>query len=435
MIFVLFIFAVLSSIALAGFVSGSETALTSVSRAYIFHLAKKGNAKAKKVIGLQQDMPNVISTILVMNQLVAYLIPSAVMWFSMNFISSTTIALVLQTTIGALVILYAEIFPKMLAIRFSTQFALFVAPTIKVMVKVLHPIIFLLDKCSYLTLKLVGASEQQTEDPDKADEELRGAIEMRSSDGDQEEAEKKSMLTSILDLGDISVNHAMVHRKHLCTINASLSMEEIANELTKCPFSRVPLWKDDPENIIGILKTKTFFRALQLKDGRFDKLNIHELLSKPWFIPETTHLLDQLQNFKKRREHFALVVDEYGDLLGCITLEDILEEIVGEIVDEYDTNEIQDGVKVQPDGSVIVDGMTPIRDLNRQFSWTLPEDNVSTVGGYVMYEVRKIPDAGQVYILDGFKFEVLRRSGHQISVLRITAPEQNNEEILEITKE
>lgn len=422
MIFLLFTLVVISAIALAGFVSGSETALTSASRAYIFHLAKKGNVNAKKVIGLQQDMANVISTILVMNQLVAFLITTGVTLFSMKFLPATY-AIMLQTTTGILLVVYAEIFPKMLAIRFSTKFALFVAPSIKIMVKILHPIIFLLERCSYLSLELFGISANQKIDPDQADEELRGAIEMRSANGDQEEAEKKSMLTSILDLENISVNHAMVHRKHLHTINASLSVEEIANELTNCPFSRVPLWKDDPENIIGILKTKTFFRALQIKDGRCNKININELLSPPWFIPETTHLLDQLQNFKKRREHFALVVDEYGDLLGCITLEDILEEIVGEIIDEYDTSEVQDGVKIQSDGSIIADGVTPIRDLNRQFNWTLPEENASTVGGHVMYEVRKIPDAGQVYILDGFKFEILRCQGHQISLLKITPPD------------
>lgn len=425
MIFVVFMLAVISAIALAGFVSGAETALTSASRAYIFHLAKKGNAKAQKVIGLQQDMSNVISTILVMNQLVAFLITTGVTLFSVKFLSATY-AIMLQTMVGILLVVYAEIFPKMLAIRFSTKFALFVAPTIKIMVKILHPIIFVLERLSYLTLKLFRVEENAQEDKDQADEELRGAIEMRSSDGDQEEAEKKSMLTSILDLENISVNHAMVHRKHLHTINASLSVEEIADELTNCPFSRVPLWKNDPENIIGILKTKTFFRALQLKDGHCEKLNIKELLSPPWYIPETTHLLDQLQNFKKRREHFALVVDEYGDLLGCITLEDILEEIVGEIVDEYDNEDVQDGVKVQSDGSVIVDGVTPIRDLNRQFGWALPEENASTVGGYVMYEVRKIPDVGQVYMLNGFKFEILRRQGNQISLLRITGEPQES---------
>lgn len=422
MILVSFLLAVIGAISIAGFVSGAETALTSASRAYIFHLAKKGNVRAQKTIELQQDMSNVISTILVMNQLVAFLITTGVTVFSVKFLSATY-AIILQTTVGILLVVYAEIFPKMLAIRFSTQFALFVAPTIKIMVKWLRPIIFVLERCSYVTLKVLGVSENQQTNPEQADEELRGAIEMRSANGDQEEAEKKSMLTSILDLENISVNHVMVHRKHLHTISMSLSVEEIADELTNCPFSRVPLWKNNPENIIGILKTKTFFRALQLKDGHCEKLNINELLSPPWFIPETTHLLEQLQNFKKRREHFALVVDEYGDLLGCITLEDILEEIVGEIVDEYDTSDIQDGVKVQADGSVIVDGVTPIRDVNRQFNWLLPEDNASTVGGYVMYEVRKIPDVGQVYVLDGFRFEILRRQGNQIALLRITAPE------------
>lgn len=423
----LFIFGVLCAIAIAGFVSGAETALTSASRAYIFLLAKKGNPRAKKVIELQKDISNVISTILVMNQLVAFIITTIVTLFSVKFLPAAY-AIVLQTCVGILLVVYAEIFPKMLAIRFSTQFALFVAPVIRVMVIVLRPIIFVLEKCSTYTLKLFGISidSQEQIDYNQADEELRGAIEMRPSEGDKEEEEKKSMLTSILDLEDISVKNAMVHRKHLHTIDASLPVGKIADALTNCPFSRVPLWKNDPENIIGILKTKTFFRALRVRNGNYDKIDIKELLSPPWFIPETTHLLDQLQNFKKKREHFALVVDEYGDLLGCITLEDILEEIVGEIVDEYDTNDVENGIRIQADGSIIVDGVAPIRDLNRQFHWQIPEEKASTIGGYVMYEVRKIPDPGQIYILSGFKFEILRRQGNQISLVKITPTEPNN---------
>jgi Mg2+/Co2+ transporter CorB len=217
----------------------------------------------------------------------------------------------------------------------------------------------------------------------------------------------------------------MVHRKNMFTINAALQIDKIAAELTAYQYSRVPMWKDNPENIIGILKTKTFFRALQLANGSFDNIKISSLISTPWYIPETTHLLDQLQNFRKKKEHFALVVDEYGDLMGCITLEDILEEIVGNSDDEYYTDE--SGMKAQADGSVIVEGTTAVRDINRQFNWNIPEDDAATIAGYIMHELRKIPDAGQTYVLSNFKIDILRRQNNQIGLVKIMQVQQSDD--------
>ena len=413
------------AIILAGFISGSETALTGASRAYLYHLAKKGDVRAKKVIDLQKNMSNVISTVLVINQLIVFLITTVVTLVSVHFFCATH-AVIIQTITGILLVIYAEIFPKMVAIKFATQFALFAAPFIKGAVVFFFFFITVLEYIAKITLKLLRVDMSKQDSPEQADEELRGAIEMHSSDGDQEEAEKKSMLKSILDLEEIAVSHAMVHRKHLFTIDVSLPIEKIAEELTICPFSRVPLWKDNSENIIGVLKVKTFLRALQLSQGDYKKIKIQGLMSDPWFIPETTHLLDQLRNFKKRREHFALVVDEYGDLLGCITLEDILEEIVGEIADEYDAEPMEDGISVQADGTVIADGSTPIRDLNRQFDWDLPEEGASTIGGYVMYYIRKIPDIGQLYVISGFRIEILRKQGNQINLVKIIPPSSSD---------
>jgi Mg2+/Co2+ transporter CorB len=340
--------------------------------------------------------------------------------FAVKYFSAGETA-ILQTIIAILIMIYAEIFPKMLVIKFTIPFALFVGPILFRAVTILRPITAILEKCAKCTLKLIGVDIDEHNPHEQSDEELRGAIEMHPSEGDTEEAQKKSMLKSILDLEEISVSHTMVHRKNLKTINAALPIEKITEELTNCHFSRVPLWKDNPENIIGILKTKTFFHALQLQNGgNLDKIRINQLMAPPWFIPDTKHLLDQLQDFRKKREHFALVVDEYGDLQGCITLEDILEEIVGEIVDEYDV--LTDGVKLQADGSVVAEGVTPIRDLNREFDWNLPEEEAATIAGYVMHEVRKIPDIGQTYVLSGFKIEILKRQRNQIVLVKITPP-------------
>jgi Mg2+/Co2+ transporter CorB len=421
MVYFLFVLAMVGSIALAGFISGSETAVTSASKTYLYHLAKKGDKRAKNVILLQENISSSIGTILVLNQLVLYLIPIGSTLFAVEHFSTAGVA-ALQMILAVLLAVYAEILPKMLAIRFSIPFALFVAPLIIKVVKILKPAISLLELWAKFSVKLIGIDIDKGKVEDQSDEELRGAIEMHSSEGDEDEAQKKSMLKSILDLEEVTVSHIMAHRKNLHTINASLPIEKIMEELNNCHFSRIPMWKDNPENIIGILKTKTFFRALQQYKGN-DKIKINSLMSTPWFVPETTHLLDQLQRFREKREHFALVVDEYGDLQGCITLEDILEEIVGEIVDEYET--LTNGVRVQVDGAVIVDGSTPIRDLNRQFDWNIPEEDAATIAGYLMHKLRKIPDVGQIYSMVGLKIEILRRQRNQIVLIKITQQSKN----------
>ncbi|MDR2794886.1 MAG: CNNM domain-containing protein, partial [Holosporaceae bacterium] len=381
MTYVIFALVILFLIAISGFISGAETAITGASKAYLYHLAKKGDERAKKVIALREKMTTSIGTILVINQIFLYFIPMISVFFSVKYLSPTGTA-VMQTIIGAATITYAEIFPKMVAIQFTSKYALFVAPFVKNIVRLLKPLVSLLEFCARLSLKLMRVN-MDDKSPDKSDDELRGAIEMHESRGDEDEVQKKIMLKSILDLEEITVSHIMVHRKNLKTLDVSLPLEKIAAELTSCPFSRIPMWKDNPENIIGVLKTKTFFRAVQIGNGDIANMKINSLISPPWFIPETTHLLDQLQNFRKKREHFALVVDEYGDLMGCITLEDILEEIVGEITDEYDDVSAS-GIRIQPDGCVVIDGTTPIRDLNRQCDWNIPEEEAATIAGYIM---------------------------------------------------
>lgn len=403
----------------AGFVAASETTLTAASRARLCSLAKRGNKRAKKVVALQENASTSISSILILNQLVAYLIPTVGTLFLFKYFAVGHAA-VLQIVFGILVLIYAEIFPKMLAVKFPIQFALFAGPFLYRATKILKPLTQILEKCAKFTLKLTGIEADKRDSSEQADEELRDTIDMRPSEGDEDEAQKKSMLKSILDLEEITVDRAMTHRKNLRTIDASLPLEKIVEELTVCPFSRIPLWKDNPENIIGVLNIKTFFRALQLQKNGLDKIKIEKLAFAPWFVPNTTRLLEQLQDFRKKREHFALVVDEYGDLQGCVTLEDILEEIVGEISDEYDAE--TSGFKLQADGSVVADGAISARDLNREFDWNLPEEDAATIAGCVMREARKIPDVGQTYVLGGFKIEILKRQRNQIGLVKITPP-------------
>lgn len=260
--------------------------------------------------------------------------------------------------------------------------------------------------------------------PDDAAEALRSAIEEHTSDDSIDAAEirqERAMLRSILDLAEVTVDAVMTHRRNMVMIDADLPPGEIVDAALASPFTRLPLWRGEPDNIVGVVHAKSLLRAVRATRGTLDDLNVETLSSKPWFVPDTTSLLDQLQAFRARREHFALVVDEYGSLLGLVTLEDILEEIVGDITDELDTHVA--GVFPQPDGSYVVDGKVTVRDLNRQFDWELPdEEDYSTIAGLVIYEARHIPEVGQTFTFFGFRLEILKRQRNQIQTLRVTPP-------------
>ena len=216
----------------------------------------------------------------------------------------------------------------------------------------------------------------------------------------------------------------MTHRSELETVDAAGPTADVVEAVLKSPYTRIPAWRDDPDNIVGVIHAKALFNAIQKAGGTLDKLSLADCWQTPWFVPETTNLLDQLREFRARREHFAIVVDEYGTLMGIITLEDVLEEIVGEIEDEHDRTSPGaglPGVRHEADGSFVVDGAVTIRDLNREFEWDLPDDEASTIAGLVMHEARLIPETGQVFAFHGFRFEVLRRRKNRIVTLRLAS--------------
>ena len=226
------------------------------------------------------------------------------------------------------------------------------------------------------------------------------------------------MLRSILDLNDVVVSEIMTHRRNVVMIDIDQPVTQLIDQVLASPHTRLPLFRGNPDNALGVLHVKQLMREVQQRGDDLSKLDPQAIAAKPWFIPESTTLFDQLHEFRRRREHFALVVDEYGSFMGIVTLEDILEEIVGDIEDEHDVKVA--GVRAQADGSFIVDGTVTIRDLNRQYEWGLPDDQASTVAGLVLYEARRIPEAGQSFTFHGFRFDILRRHRHQITSLRIT---------------
>jgi Mg2+/Co2+ transporter CorB len=266
-------------------------------------------------------------------------------------------------------------------------------------------------------LRMVGIRIGENQPILSAREELRGAVDLMHREGSVEKLDR-DMMGGLLDLRELTVSDVMVHRTEMVMVNADDPPGQVVDAVLKAEFTRIPLWRGSAENIVGILHAKDLLRALNTADGDLDKIDVMSIALPPWFVPDIRPLSEQLKAFRRRKTHFALVVDEYGEVEGLVTLEDILEEIVGDISDEHDVP--VPGVRPQPDGSVNVDGAVPIRDLNRAMDWSLPDDEATTVAGLVIHEARSIPDIGQSFTFHGFRFSVLRKSRNRITALRIT---------------
>lgn len=401
----------------SAFFSGSETALTAVSRPVMHQMEQDGSSRARRVNRLIAARDRLIGALLLGNNLVNILASSLATSAMMTMFGEAGIA---YATVGmtVIVVMFGEVLPKTYSIYNANRVALFVAAPVSVVTELLAPAVKAIELATRLFFRLFGARYATEASIESAMMELRGAIEVHATQ--EEVKEERRMLRSILELGDVEVVEVMTHRKSTVTIDAELPPTEIVDQILNSPFTRIPLWRDDPDNIIGVVHAKDVLRAVRALGGEVNRLDVVELASKPWFIPDSTTLLEQLQAFKARREHFALVVDEYGALMGVVTLEDILEEIVGDIADEHDVTVA--GVRPQTDGSYVVDGTVTIRDLNRQFEWRLPDDQATTIAGLLLHESRQIPNAGQVFRFHGFRFEVVRRHRNQIATIRVTPP-------------
>jgi Mg2+/Co2+ transporter CorB len=306
--------------------------------------------------------------------------------------------------------------PKTLAIVRADDVARVLSGPMLLVVRVLGPIIYSIQWIVRHTLRLFGVRLEMEADVLAAHEEIRGAVEYHHSEGLVESGDRR-MLGGVLDLGELTVADVMVHRRQIFMLDIDQPSAEIVTEALKSPYTRLPLYRGEQENAVGVLHAKDLARAIAAAGGP-ENLNISAIATAPWFVPETTHLKDQLNSFLKRRAHFAIVVDEYGALQGLVTLEDILEEIVGEIEDEHDA--AIEGVRLQPDGSVIVDGDVAVRELNRALDWDLPDEHAVSIAGLVIHEAQTIPDVGQAFIFHNHRFQVLRRQRNQITSLRVS---------------
>ncbi|MEE8443718.1 MAG: HlyC/CorC family transporter [Alphaproteobacteria bacterium] len=403
---------------LSAFFSGSETALTAASRPRLHELARQGHRRAGMVLKLHARNERLIGAILLGNNLVNITASALATGLLLGIFGDAGL---LYATLGMtlLVLIFAEVLPKTMALSYADRMALAVAPVLRILVFVLAPITHTIYLIVRTTLAPFGVDLRVEPGREEAEEELRGAIELHEGE-EPETRHERQMLRSILDLDEVEVGEIMTHRRNVVMIDIEEKPASIVDQVLASQFTRMPLYKGEHDNVVGVLHVKALLRELRHRGGDLAKIEIGELTVDPWFVPDTTSLLDQLQAFRERREHFAIVVDEYGALMGIVTLEDILEEIVGEIEDEHDTP--VRGVRPHPDGGFVVDGAVTLRDLNREFDWNLPDEEAATLAGLVLHEARSIPESGQVFTFHGFRFEILRRVRNQLTSIRVTPP-------------
>ncbi len=411
---------VAACLVIAAFFSASETGLTTASRARLTELERRGSSRAGQVLKLTAQPERLIGSILLGTSL-AMVSATSIATLALTNLFGEAGAFIASAAMAVLLLIFAEVMPKTYAIAYPDNVAIAVSPLMRVIVAVLGPLVLTVEFIVKKVLMVFGVDVENVESILSAHEELRGAIDLHHKEGEIVKKDR-DMLGGLLDLKNLEVHEIMVHRTKMIMLDADDKMPIIVDQVLKSGKTRLPVWKKDQDNIIGILHAKSLFQALQEHDGDATKIKLDSILTDPWFVPDTRPLEDQLNAFLRRKTHFAIVVDEYGELQGLITLEDIIEEIVGDIKDEFDA--VSNGVRKQKDGTYMVDGGVPLRDLNRALDWNLPDQEVTTLAGLVIHEARMIPAAGQAFNFHGFRFEVLKKRRQQLTVIKVARLDQ-----------
>ena len=395
---------------ISAFFSGSETALTAASRPKMYQLEKENNLRAKIVNFLKNKKERLIGTLLLGNNLVNTLATAIATSFFISLLGDNQKGILYSTIVMTLLILiFGEVLPKTIAINKADKFALLFAPFIKFLVTILSPFTYLINFFTRIILKLFKF--EISTDISTSEDELRGTIDLHAkSEGTTQE---KDMLQGILDLDDLQVKEIMTHRKNIEVIYVNESINKNIKKILNSQSTRLPLYDKNSDKILGIINVKDVLKNINKKK----KLDLKLIAKNAWFIPETTSVLDQLQEFKKKQRHLAFVVDEYGTLMGIVTLEDIIEEIVGDIEDEHDIK--IKGAKKSKDGKYTINGNVTIRDMNREFGWNLPDKNASTLAGLIFHEIKTIPEPGKIFSFYGFRFEIINVRKNHIELVRV----------------
>jgi Mg2+/Co2+ transporter CorB len=403
-------------ILLSAFFSASETALTAITRARLYHLVKEGNRRAEIASKLRQNKESLIGTVLLGNTAVNIAASALATSLAIRVIGNSDTGLLIVTVVMTLLlVIFSEILPKTYAIQNAEHVALAFAPALKLVVTLLYPITRSIQTFTRFLFRMLGIDITKSNALISVNNLLRGTIELHHSEGSMIKHDR-DILVGILDLSDIEVKDIMLHRKQIETLDANLPPAELVRQAIGTLHSRIPLWRDQPDNIIGLLHVKDLIRLMG-ENREVQTADILDVSHKPWFIPEATTLRNQLLAFRSKRQHFAFVVDEYGGWQGIVTLEDIFEEIVGEIDDEHD--EADNDIESAGEDTYIVAGSVSLRDINRHLGWDLPDELASTVAGLLIYEAETIPAVGEVFTLYGFRFTVLEKDALQLTRLRI----------------
>ena len=412
--------AIFCLICMSAVFSGSETALTAVSRSRMHTLENNGEAAAGVVTRLIERRDRLIGALLIGNNLVNILASSLATGLLLGIFGQSGVA-VATIAMTILLVIFAEVLPKSWAISTPDRFAMVVATPITAFVRVVGPLSSGVNWLVRKILALFGVTLSAESSMLTAHEELRGAVDLLHREGSVVK-DDRDRLGGVLDLDELEVSDIMVHRTSMRMVCADDPPATVVRTILDSPHTRMPVWRGESDNIIGVVHAKDLLRALADIGNDPAKIDIAKIAQKPWFVPDTTNLKDQLNAFLRRKTHFAIVVDEYGEVEGLVTLEDILEEIVGDIADEHDL-EIQ-GVRQEADGSVVVDGQVPIRDLNRALDWSLPDEEATTIAGLVIHESQIIPNERQAFTFHGKRFTVLKREKNRITRLRIKPIEE-----------
>ncbi len=409
------VLAVLICLLISAFFSASETALSASSRAAMLRLEHQGNRDAAIVNRLMATRERLLGAILFANNFTNIAASTLATGLLLGYFGHAG-AIYATFIMTFLIFIFAEVLPKTAAFNAPDRMALVVAQPVQRTVRLFSPFLRVVEVIVQGMLRAVGMPTGKIHSILSPDEELRGAVDLMHSAGTVAKLDR-DMMGGLLDLRELVVNDVMIHRTKIVMLDADEPPRELIDAVLAAGVTRIPLWRGSPDNVIGVLNAKEVWRALHAAGGDVEKIDIQALAKPPWFVPDTTHVGEQLRAFRHRKTPFALVVDEYGELEGLVTLEDIVEEIVGDITDEHDI--AVPGVRPLPDGSVNVDGSVPVRDLNRAMDWNIPDDEATTIAGVVIHEARSIPEPGQSFTFYGFRFQVLRKSRNRITALRV----------------
>lgn len=393
--------------------SAAGSALLASNRTKLHHMERLGDRRITRLVELTAERARAVSAIRLARQVSTVVLTIFATRAVLSY-ETDPMRLAVWAAAGIFLAILLDAVPRVMVSLRPERSALMLLPAIEASSRLLEPLITGIEKGVIAPFRLVSKTPREA--AWTAHEEIREAVDLLHREGGVVK-DDRDMVGGVLDLSELPLSDIMVHRTKMRTFDIDMPAGDLLKALIASPFTRHPLWRDEPDNIVGVLHSKELMRAIDRAGGDSAKVCVETLMTPPWFVPDTTLAADQLKAFLKRKIHLALVVDEYGEVQGLVTLEDILEEIVGEISDEQDV--VVQGVRPYPDGSASVDGAVPIRDLNRMMDWRLPDDEATTIAGLVIHEARMIPDPGQSFTFHGFRFRVLRRQRNRITALKV----------------